>query len=103
MGELLTGGTRDATSDAARAEIVKELFLEKNLNRVSELDQKEIVLLSIIKGINAKVESPVVTEYAKQFIELKVSNDRKGRAEVVDIARPRLLEPQTQRPSWRFW
>jgi hypothetical protein len=94
------------TPDMAKAEIVKELMGKTNLNRVTEVSNFDIAMLSSGKGVNAAVKSKapdqesmnVFDHFAESFLELRVSHQRQGRKEVVDVSR---VEPLPQLPPER--
>jgi len=102
IGALL-GGVQDITPDKARAEIVKELMQEKNLSRVTDLTDYDIAMLSAIEGINTEMKSSVVKEFTRHFKELKISRNRLGRTEVVDLSKNQEPQMQMQKPPWKFW
>lgn len=101
LADIFKPGGMDETPDKARAEIVKELMGAKNLNRVTEVSNFDIAMLSAAKGVNSKAGSSVLNEFVKQFLELRVSNGRKGRSEVVDITKSNETQPFDLKPKWR--
>lgn len=92
-----------ATPDVAKAMIVQELMGRKNLNRVTEVSNFDIAMLAAGKGVNSKANSQVFKQFANAFLEMRVSHERKGRSEVVEITR-QLSEtiPPTEKPGWRL-
>lgn len=103
LRELFAPSSGQDTPDRAKAEIVKELMGKTNLNRVTELSNFDIAMLSSAAGINASVKSVIYEVFSEEFREMRVSNARKGRTEVVDLTKNTELQQQKQKSRWSFF
>lgn len=71
----------------AIARIVSELFKKDNLNRITEVDNKEIELIAIVSAIDGVIDSPIRKSILTEVKELRISRERSGRLEVLQLAR----------------
>ena len=89
--------------DRAKAEIVKNLMEKDNLGMVSDVDNYEIAMLSALKSVNAGVDSDLIKATCDSIMELRVSHERKGRSEIVEITKNETPKYDNQRPWYKFW
>ena len=54
---------------------------------LTELSDEEIRLLSIIGTIADKTDNEVLSGFAERYMKLRVSLERKGRAEIINVAK----------------
>ena len=101
--EIFSPADSQETPDKAKAEIVKELMGKANLERVTEVSNFDIAMLASAQGVNSKVKSQICKDFIQGFLELRVSNARKGRIEVVDLTRNTDLQQQEQKGRFGRW
>ena len=65
-------------------ETLKELFKDKNLSYITDLTDKEIRAVAIIKWLGKYAEIPEWDEFINNILRLKVSRGRKGRKEFIE-------------------
>jgi len=64
---------------------LKVLFDDENINKKSDLKPKQICKLNILYQFGDEYEVPLLTCMCDRFVELRVSKDRKGRVEAVNM------------------
>jgi len=67
------------------SKIVEEMFDENNVKMKSDLSSKQICKLNISKQIAEYYDIPLLKEMYYRFIALRVSKNRQGRAEAVNM------------------
>jgi hypothetical protein len=79
-------GFEDFTNNAQKMdyETLKELFKDKNLSYITELSDKEIRAVAIIKWLGKYAEIPDWDDFIDNILRLKVSKGRKGRKEFIE-------------------
>lgn len=88
--------------DKAKAEIVSNLMKKENLGMVSDVDNYELAQLSALKAVNARAKAELIDAICESILEYRVSHERKGRVEVVEITKNE--PPQYKKKSaWKFW
>ena len=101
---LMQNNTEEISQERARAEITKELMKKDNLARVTHLESKEIGYLSAVIAINSITKSKVVDKFTDEFKENKISLNRLGRREVVELVKPTPEDSAMgEKPWWKFW
>ena len=103
ISKLVGATDANETPDMAKAEIVRELMGKDNLERVTEVSNFDIAMLASAQGVNSKVKSQICTDFIEGFLELRVSNARKGRTEVVDLTRNLEQQQHEKPPRWKFF
>ena len=98
----LFSGNQMQNESQAKAEIVKSLMDKDNVNRVTELDNYEIGLLAQLAVIQKIAKNPFLEKFGNEIKELKISHERKGRNEVVELGKTPSAEEQ-QKSRWKFW
>jgi len=91
-----------STPDEAKAKIVTSLMDTANIEKNTELDNFELANVSVIKAINEKVESRIMDTFVKTFLATKVSHNRLGRKEIIEIVKGE-RQAEAQKPIWKFW
>lgn len=74
-------------------QVVKELFTEEALAMKTDLDNREIRGLSQIAFMYERYEIPALKTWAHEFMKLRVSRNRKGRAEFIEAVRRKVTSP----------
>jgi hypothetical protein len=75
------------TTDEALAKVSMILASTKNPKTLTELDDREIKLCAQLYAVANKTRNRMLTIFLWNFLNLRVSYNRKGRSELVDIAR----------------
>lgn len=65
-------------------EILKELFDDKKLNLITDLENDEISLITRILGLTQIKKVPVYDDLIKVYTGLLLSRKRKSRLEIID-------------------
>jgi len=76
-----------ATGLSEEASVVGALFETKNKGRLkmtTEISPDLIFLMSCLEVISNRFKSDVLKSFAREFYQLEVSKDRKGRLELVE-------------------
>lgn len=66
---------------------VRQLFENKGIEKKTELKRSEVNKLAFLYAIAERYDFTDLKNILDKFLELRISIDRKGRKEVVDIAR----------------
>lgn len=67
-------------------DVLKNLFdTENNINAKTELSHDEIYNIARVQLLAELTDNQLVKDFVKEFKELRVSLNRKGRQEVIDI------------------
>jgi len=72
--------------DEAFAKMLMELLRTQNPKMFSEVYQGEITLLTGVGIVKNLLQSEILETTIKEFLEYRVSLDRKGRDEIVSLA-----------------
>lgn len=72
--------------DEAFGKIAIELLQTEKMRVLSDIDEDEVKLLSVILTIGEKIESKTLKKLAENFLQLRVSRDRVGRQELMSVA-----------------
>jgi len=73
--------------DEAQAQIAMILAKTKQPQLLTELGDDEIKMLAILQTISSETENTVIDTFCDNFMKLRVSLNRKGRDEVISVAR----------------
>lgn len=65
--------------------VYKDLFSGKNIDFKTELSRKEINTIVKLKSIGKELRIPILKNLIYDFMRLRVSLERKGRAEAIKI------------------
>jgi len=88
--DLLEQNTLD--KEQALAESIRLLGRTENIDTLTELEDKEIIALSILKAMDNEFNIPILTDFSNDFVKFRVSKKRKGRKGIEDILRSTLNE-----------
>jgi len=80
------------TEESDFCKTLQELFSKSNLTQKSELSLSEINKLAVLYAIARKYHFDELKDILDAFLELRVSTERKGRKEIVEIAKGKLYE-----------
>ena len=75
------------TSEEAMAKAINALTKTKFPDDLTELDEMEIRLLTRILGVGYYFDVPLLKDVGRILIRLKISKKRKGREEILGIAK----------------
>ena len=75
------------TVDEALAKVAMILASTKDTHTLSEIDEPEIKNLSSLMVVAHKMSDDMLKQFCTNFLRLRVSKSRKGRTEMLDIAR----------------
>jgi len=79
---------RLVTSEEAIADLLQILGDKfDNINVLTELNMREIVFLTVMEAINSKLNADVLKKFLHLYKEHKVSHKRRGRKELVAVAK----------------
>lgn len=78
---------QDVTVEEGLGRLLGTITDPKNIEHFSEFDDQEVVALSACEAIAAKIDSPTLEKFLKEFKSHRVSTSRRGRTEIVEIAR----------------
>ena len=94
--------------EPGKAEIVANLMKKENIGMVSDIDNYELAQLAGLMSINARAitkeqpkGNPVINKIGKSILELRVSHERKGRTEIVEITKNE--KPESEQKKRRWW
>lgn len=68
-------------------QVVKELFTDKNIDMKTDLDDGEITNVALLYFLADEFKIPALQRYADKFLRLRVSKQRKGRAEFIQAVK----------------
>jgi len=95
MDNIISPAEKDLheiTTETEFAKAIKELFSKQGLTKKTELRNSEVNKLAVLYAIARKYKFTELEDILDAFLELRISVGRKGRKEIVDIARSRLTE-----------
>lgn len=72
--------------EEALAKVAMSLTKDDNPQLMSDLDESEVSMLSALETVGTVTELNILNVFAKNFENLRVSKDRQGRKELLDIA-----------------
>lgn len=75
------------SSEHAQARAIVHLTESKNPEILTELKDHEVVMLSSLSVVGTKYNSKLIDEWINKFIRFRISLNREGRKEIVDIAK----------------
>lgn len=78
------------TIDESLAQAINVLTETKKKKILSELEQKEIFYISILYAQSKEFNDDLLNDFLKQFLILRISKERNGRKEIVEIAKANL-------------
>src|SRR3972149_3623506 len=87
-------GEEVLTTEEALAKVAMILAKTENPKLLTELSIEEIVSISVLASIAEKTENHMLKDFLNNFMYLKVSHQRKGRKELLDIAKSIREEPE---------
>ena len=92
----ILGGADDdmMTSELAQARAIIQLTESKDPEILTHLTDLEIKKLSSLSVVADLWKSKVLSTWIKKFIRLRISLDREGRKEIVEIAKKPKVEQQ---------
>ena len=73
-----------STTDFSR--ITEKMYSEDRIDMITDLSAKSICKLNILYTFASEYDVPMLQYMCDKFILLRVSNERKGRKEAVDMA-----------------
>ncbi len=83
----------DASVEEGLGRLLTTITDPKNTSHFTELNDSEIKYISTLESANLEINSLVLKTFLTKFKDHRVSNVRKGRAELVEIAKA-MLTPQ---------
>jgi len=93
--------------EPGKAEIVANLMKKENIGMVSDIDNYELAQLSALKvmSVMGKTEEtekgePVTRGITKSILTYRVSHERKGRTEIVEITKNEKPESLEKKRGW---
>lgn len=75
----------DSKEETELDKIIKMILDPANIAHNTELSRNEITAFSVLSTLSQKHNLPVLTEFLKNNLILRVSKGRKGRAELIKI------------------
>jgi len=93
--------------EPGKAEIVANLMKKENIGMVSDIDNYELAQLSALKVMSVmgttkktKKGEPVTRGITKSILTYRVSHERKGREEIVEITKNEKPESLDKKRRW---
>lgn len=77
------------TSEHAQAKAIMHLTESKNPEILTHLKDREITMLATLSMIADAYDSSLMRNWINKFIRYRISLDRKGREEIVNVAKAR--------------
>jgi len=87
-------GEEVLTTEEALAKVAMLLADTKNPKLMSELSMHEISSIAVIDTIATQTNNKTLNDFVNNFLRYRVSNSRKGRKELMDIATSIRQEPE---------
>lgn len=78
------------TIDESLAQAISVLTETKKKKILSELENREIFYLAILYSQSKEFDDDLLEDFLKQFLIFRISKERKGRKEIVEIAKANL-------------
>jgi len=75
----------DSENDLGK--VITELFKAEGLTKKTDLRRNEVNRIALLYAIAKKYKFKELEDIIDVFLELRISIDRKGRKEIVDVAR----------------
>jgi len=106
VSDELLSDIRDALGEkdsSGQVEAIREIFDHKNIKMKSDLNKKmnESFYFSKLFCLSKLLDMKILAEFCNEEITLRVSNDRMGRREAVDISRSHPM-PEKRRGLFGF-
>jgi len=105
--DIMTPFPMDQGLDPSKAEIVANLMKKENIGMVSDIDNYELAQLSALKVMSklGKTDDhtegePVTRGITKSILTYRVSHERKGREEIVEITKNEKPESLDKKRRW---
>jgi len=95
--EQMAQASEITTPDEARAKISMILAESKNAKILSDLTDKEITLLSALQTIADQTNNKLLSKFILNFLQMRISRNRKGREEIIRVARSSGEEEQMKK------
>ncbi len=87
--------------EEAQAKISMLLTKPENLELMAEISREEMIRIACLKTIADKYDDKFLKLFINNYLSLTVSLGRRGRGEVVEIARPSGVQRETMRRNLR--
>ena len=88
--ENLAGFTTSQSIDESLAQAILVFTEEERRKLMSELEHKEVFLVSILYAHAKEFNDDLLEHFLDQFLISRISKERKGRKEIVEIAKANL-------------
>jgi hypothetical protein len=85
-------------TDQFKLKMVEEVYSTTDVELKTDLNNAEIIAITKGKLFSKTFNTPIISELCLTLMELKISKDRKGRKEFVEIAKS-LLTPTLEEQS----
>jgi hypothetical protein len=97
------GETEIITTDEAMAKITMELAKPSNIKAMSEVNWREVIIISALWSVANEMKDDLLKTFLTTYLELKISKERKGRGELIDMGKVgRQIEQEKGRLSRLF-
>jgi hypothetical protein len=91
------------TTDEAMAKITMELAKPSNIKAMSEVNWREVIIISALWSVANEMKDDLLKTFLTTYLELKISKERKGRGELIDMGKVgRQIEQEKGRLSRLF-
>ena len=77
-----------SSQEVAKALIAAELMKKDNIQRITQINQREVTLLTVVGSVAKKTKSSIRKDFVKNFPEWRISTDGTGWKDFVDIIKP---------------
>jgi hypothetical protein len=99
--DKLAQSSEVTTPDEAIAKISMILADSKEVDILSDLTSDEVALLSSLKTVAVHTENTLLSSFVNNFLRFRISRNRKGREEIIQVARARGGEEEKMRKGFR--
>ncbi len=112
LGDMDSGSPPMMDLESSVSNVVNALSSEEKNKILSEVNNKEIVSLAVLLTVDSyflqeeynkvekgKLPNTLITNFVHNFLSLRISRERKGRKEVINLVAPHVAERETSQVS----
>ena len=90
--DLIEGLFSSDEVTAEKDKIIEILFEHKDIRKISDVTEKNMINISVLLTFAKEVDVPLVTYFCDTLLALALSKDRQSRKEVVEIYKTHMME-----------
>ena len=99
--DKLAQSSEVTTPDEAIAKISMILADSKEVDILSDLTTDEVAMLSALKTVAVHTKNSLLLTFIENFLRFRISRNRKGREEIIQVARARGGDEERARKGFR--